>query len=448
MSEYKDKLDTEIEERKSKKIITIPFDRNRIPPKQNIFFMPFIWFISWLITLRAGLKIKKVGMKNLKPPFLVLGSHHSFTDFYITPLALFPHRANYVSELEGFEAFGEWLYRQAGCLGTRKFVNDMALVKNIKRVMERKGILVLYPEARYSNVGTNSTLTDSLGKLIKLLKVPVVVINMKGNYLQSPIWNLTQRKEARLETTVTKVLCAEELSILSTSEIIEKLQKYLTYDEYAWQFETKQKITFPKRAEGLELVLYKCPLCKTEFEMETQGAALRCKHCNTTWHMNEYGRMKLIDKIDAPIENNFSHIPDWYEWQRLQVMQEIDSGTYQLNASVHIESLPNAVNFIDLGDGTLTHNEKGFSLTLIEYGEQTERTLFFASASMSSVHTEYNYRGKGQCIVPSTPDNSYFLFPQSEGFNVTKIQFAVEYLYEKAHATEVSFFRLQTRRNI
>ena len=96
-------------------------------------------------------------------------------------MALFPHRANYVSELEGFEYYGEWLYRQIGCLGTRKFVDDLSLVKNIKNVMERKGILVFYPEARYANVGTSSKLPVSVAKLVKMLKVPVVTLNMKGN---------------------------------------------------------------------------------------------------------------------------------------------------------------------------------------------------------------------------------------------------------------------------
>ena len=165
-----------------KKIDTTPFDTKRIPPKQNLFFMPFIWLACWIITKKSGLKIEKVNMKGLKPPFLVLGTHHSFTDFYVTPLALMPYRANYVSELEGFEAFGEWLYRQAGCLGTRKFISDIDLVRNIKRCMQRKGILVLYPEARYANVGTASKLPTSLDKMIKLLDVPVVVLNMHGNY--------------------------------------------------------------------------------------------------------------------------------------------------------------------------------------------------------------------------------------------------------------------------
>jgi DNA-directed RNA polymerase subunit RPC12/RpoP len=421
-----------------KKIITTPFDRYMKPPKQNLFFMPIIWLYCWWVTKKAKLKINKVGMKGLKPPFLVLGSHHAFMDFFVTPLALFPYRANYISELEGFEAYGEWLYRQVGCLGTRKFVNDLALIKNIQRVIKRNGILVLYPEARYANVGTNSKLPESVGKLAKMLKVPVVVINMLGNYLQSPIWNLTMRKEVKLEATITQVFTREELGKATISEINEKLQEFLTYDEYSWQYETKQAITYEKRAEGLELVLYQCPVCKYEFKMASEGAELFCRQCGERWYMTEYGRMEHLSKNKQTKRLNdemadtldFAHIPNWYEWERKQVINEIDKGTYFLNIKVHIESLPNAVNFIDLGEGGLLHDKTGFYLTLKDYGEDEEKTLHFLPITMTSIHTEYNYRGKGQCVTLSTLDNTYFLFPRGEGFNATKIQFATEYLYE------------------
>ena len=421
-----------------KKIVTTPFDRYMKPPKQNLFFMPIIWLYCWWVTKKAKLRINKVGMKGLKPPFLVLGSHHAFMDFFVTPLALFPYRANYISELEGFEAYGEWLYRQVGCLGTRKFVNDLALIKNIQRVIKRNGILVLYPEARYANVGTNSKLPESVGKLAKMLKVPVVVINMRGNYLQSPIWNLTMRKEVKLEATITQVFTREELGKATISEINEKLQEFLTYDEYSWQYETKQAITYEKRAEGLELVLYQCPVCKYEFKMASEGAELFCRQCGERWYMTEYGRMEHLSKNKQTKRLNdemadtldFAHIPNWYEWERKQVINEIDKGTYFLNIKVHIESLPNAVNFIDLGEGGLLHDKTGFYLTLKDYGEDEEKTLHFLPITMTSIHTEYNYRGKGQCVTLSTLDNTYFLFPRGEGFNATKIQFATEYLYE------------------
>jgi len=434
--------------KKNKKIVTTPFDRNKLPPKQNFFLMPFLWLYCWWVTRKGKLRINKVRMKGLKPPYLVLGSHHAFMDFCVTPLALFPHRANYVSELEGFEAYGEWPYRQIGCLGTRKFVNDLSLVKNIKRVIDRKGILALYPEARYANVGTNSKLPESVGKLANYLKVPVVVINMQGNYLQSPIWNLNIRENAILNTTITQVFTKKELAEATVSEINAKLQEFLTYDEYAWQYETKQAITYEKRAEGIELALYQCPMCKCEFQMASENADIFCRQCGERFHMSKYGKVEhLISKQQTKnyvvkelndetpdIIVDFSHIPNWYEWERNQVMQEIEEDKYFLNIKVHIDSLPNAVNFIDLGEGTLRHDKNGFALTFKEYGENEEKTLCFSPITMTSIHTEYNYRGKGQCVTLSTVDNTYFLFPRGEGFNATKIQFATEYLYEEAKA--------------
>ena len=423
-----------------RKIETAPFDRKRVPPKQNLFFMPFIWAGSWFVTRSGKLKIKKERMKGLKPPYLVLGTHQAFMDFCVTPLALFPHRANYISELEGFENYGEWFYRQLGCLGTRKFVNDLALVSNIRKVIKRKGILVFYPEARYANVGTSSELPASVGKLAKLLKVPVVTINMHGNYLQSPIWNLTKRKEARLEATITQVFTAEELEKVSVDEINEKLAKMLSYDEYDWQYQNKIAITYEKRGEGLELVLYKCPVCGMEFKMKTQKSQLYCEHCKSQWEMGIYGDMQPISSQTEDQVNDqmayYTHIPNWYEWQRKQVEEEIDQNRYALDCKVRIESLPNAINFIECGYGRLIHKKEGFYLTFKDYGEEKEKTIFFASNTLFSIHTEYNYRGKGQCVTLSTLDNTYFLFPEEKGFNATKIQFATEYYYKLSKARE------------
>lgn len=418
-----------------KKINTIPFDRYRIPPKQNLFIMPLLWLYCFFMTRKGKLQIQKVRMQGLKPPYLVLGTHHAYSDFYVTPLALFPHRANYISELEGFEAFGEWFYRQLGCLGTRKFVTDLALIKNIERVIKRKGILAYYPEARYANAGTNSHLPPSVGKLIKLLGVPVVTLNMKGNYLQSPIWNLAIRKEVRQMATLTQALTADEVAALSVDEINARIGEYLRYDEYAYQFETKTAIMYEKRAEGLEKVLYQCPVCKKEFSMQSKNETLFCSSCGEKRYLSAYGRLEKTPNPYSVQEssNVCTRIPDWYEWERKQVEAEIENGTYHLTVPVHIESLPNAVNFIDLGEGILHHDEKGFELTFTEYGSTAEHTHFFASGTLFSIHTEYDYRGKGQCVTLSTVDSTYFIFPRGEGFNATKIQFATEYLYKKAH---------------
>ena len=417
---------SELSARNKKCTDPTPFDRFRVPPKQNIFLMPLIWLYCFFATRSGHLKIHRKNMKGLKPPYIVFGSHHAWMDFYVTPLALFPHRANYVSEMEGFEFFGEWLYRQIGCIGTRKFISDIALVRSIKRCIARKGIVVIYPEARYANVGTSSELPQSVGKLAKNLGVPVVCINMRGNYLQSPIWNTRMRKQARLDTEIVQLLTPQELKTMSPEQITRAISEYLTYDDYKYQLESRMKIDVPWRAEGLHKVLYRCPECGSDFTMKSGGADLYCEKCGNRVTMNMYGR--LVRGVDP---YKFSHIPDWYEWQRRCVIDEIDRGEYRLAAEVHVEALPGAKCFLDCGTGHLTHTAEGFTLTFTDHGETSPKTLSFSPASMNSVHTEYDYRKHGECITLSVPDCTYFLFPLTPGFNPTKIQFAAEYLHSR-----------------
>ncbi|MBQ7981084.1 MAG: hypothetical protein IJ305_05680, partial [Oscillospiraceae bacterium] len=85
----------------------------------------------------------------------------------------------------------------------------------------------------------------------------------------------------------------------------------------------------------------------------------------------------------------------------------------------------------------LTHDENGFRMIFRDYGDTEEREMHFAPLNMTSIHTEYDYRGKGQCVTLSTLDNTYFIYPLEQGFNATKIQFATEYLYEKFQAEAV-----------
>ncbi|MDE5755302.1 MAG: hypothetical protein K2H89_12310, partial [Oscillospiraceae bacterium] len=70
------------------------------PVKQNIFFMPILWVASYYMTLKSGLThVEKINLENCKPPYLVLATHQGFSDYFIAPRALFPHRANYVSDV-------------------------------------------------------------------------------------------------------------------------------------------------------------------------------------------------------------------------------------------------------------------------------------------------------------------------------------------------------------
>ena len=409
----------------------VKFDMARKPVKQRWFLTPVAWALSLPEIWQRGLKVTKVNMEGLKPPYLFISNHMAFVDFKSATRAIFPHRANYVVAIDGFLR-GEWLLRQVGCLCKRKFTNDLLLVKNMRHALEvNRTILALYPEARYAYCGTTSVIPDSLGKLVKMFKVPVVVYNQRGNHLSQPVWNLEKRK-CRLEATMTQAFTPEQIERTSVGEINRKIVELLQYDEYRWQKENNIVIDYPNRAKGLHHILYQCPHCLTESRMESDGDEIWCGHCHKRWKMGVLGDLSAVEG-----ETEFSHIPDWFEFQRKMVRKQIEEGRYFFRDRVMVDSLPNAKGYIRLGEATLTHSADGFLLEKLE-GEEDRLSLEKRALSLYSLHIEFDYMGKGDCIDLSTLDDTYYLYPMTQKNVVTKLQFAVEEIYKIKEAERIA----------
>ena len=405
------------------------FNMLAYPKRQRLRLLA--WLISFPAVWRHGEKITKVRMDGVKPPYLLLCNHNAFHDFKVATAAVFPHRANCVVAIDGFTAptkkgfkSREGLLRMVGCICKRKFTNDAILVRQLNRVIKNGDIAVLYPEARYSLCGTNAVLPESLGKLCQLLKVPVVSLIMSGHHVNSPFWNLRDRGVYRTESIMTQLFTAQELAAATTQEVNERIQQAFTYDDYLWQRIHGVRTPYKRRAEGLHKVLYQCPACKAEYRMDSEGAKIFCAACGKSWSMNELGELSA----DAG-ETEFSHIPDWYEWERANVRREVESGTYAVTCPVRVESLPNADGYIHLGKGTLTHDMNGFSVQVS--GPYGTFEMKKPVPSLYSCHIEYNYLGKyGDCVDLNTLEDTWYCYPYDCDFSVTKFALATEELYQ------------------
>jgi ribosomal protein L37AE/L43A len=297
------------------------------------------------------------------------------------------------------------------------------MVRHLRRVVENGDVVVLYPEARYSLCGTNAVLPESLGKLAKFLKVPVVTLITHGHHINSPFWNLKERRN-RTEATLKQLITAKEVKALSYEEINRRINTEFVYDDFEWQKTNRIKVTCKNRAKGLHKVLYQCPHCMAEYHMMSDGSRIWCNDCKKVWTMSEYGELQAENG-----ETEFSHIPDWYEWERAQVRREIEEGKYYFSAPVTVQSLPNSKGFIPLGEGVLIHDRRGFKLTGSYNGQPYEVTK--SVSSLYSCHIEYEYLGKyGDCIDLNTLTDTYYIYPKNCEFSVTKIALATEELHD------------------
>ena len=400
------------------------FDMSRRPNRQWRVLTPVTWMLSFPKFYAHHARVNKAGMpKWLKPPYFLLCNHNSFMDFMIMTRAIFPNRANYVVAIDGFIGM-EWLLRAVGGICNRKFTRSINLVRNMLCARDNGDIVVLFPEARYSLCGTTAVLPDSLGKMVRKMNVPVVTLIMHGHHVNSPFWNVGSRKIKPVESEMNLLLTQEETQTLSVEEINTRVISAFKYDDYAWQKERSVRVKDKRRAEGLHKVLYQCPACNTEFSMVSAGSMLRCANCGKSWEMSEFGELSAQYG-----ETEFSHIPDWYEWERINVRREIEEGTYSFSGRVRIESLPNARGFVKFDDtGHLTHNMNGFTLDGVF--EDEPFSLDWPPSLLHSCHIEYDYKGRGDCVDLNTTDDTFYVFPEGGDFAVTKMALATEELHD------------------
>ena len=185
----------------------------KYPIRQPIYLTGLIWVLSKIMLIGKKKKIEKIGMDDLKGPYMLLSNHMSFIDFELVAMATGARRVNNVVNIDGFYR-RPWLLEWIGAICTRKFTTDIHLIKSIREVLKRGDVLCMYPEARYSPAGITSYLPDSLGMLVKRCKVPVVVAIHRGNYLHSPFWNFRKKRKVPLHSTFTKILTPEQIELL------------------------------------------------------------------------------------------------------------------------------------------------------------------------------------------------------------------------------------------
>ena len=398
----------------------------KYPLHQGFFWTWLIWVLSKIALLGKKYKVETIGMENLKPPYMLLSNHMHFIDFELAATGTWPHPVSNVVSIDGYVI--KWfLLEWIGAIATRKFTTDIHLVKSIRKVLQRGDILAMYPEARYTPCGTLAYLPDSLGKLIRMNKVPVVAVVHHGNHLYAPFWDFRHKRKVPMHTTMKLILTPEQIAKMSVDEINATLRRELAYDEYRYQKENGIRITEPFRAEGLHKVLYQCPHCGEEFQMDSQGAELFCKSCGKHWIWQEDGYLRALEG-----ETEFDHIPDWFRWEEAQVRAQIERGEYAFSEEVEVFSLPRVWRYMPLGKAKLTHTMEAGFLLEGHYRNQDYR-IHRQPAQTNSLHVEYDFGPlkKQDYIDISTENDSFYCRITTPGM-ITKMAFATEELYRRS----------------
>lgn len=404
-------------------VLALPKAKRPKPMKQHMLFRIVLRIASSFDLWATHFKCNKIGMEKLgeDEPCLVLMNHSSFIDLEIVSAVMFPRRFSIVATSDAFVGLN-WILRLIGCIPTKKFIADTNLIRDmIYAVKELKSSVVMFPEAGYSFDGTATTLPDSLGRLVKMLGVPVVMIRTYGAFSRDPLYNGLRRRKVNVSADMKYLLSAQEIAEKTPQEIHEIINEEFSFDSFKWQQENQVCIKEGFRAEGLNRVLYKCPNCMTEGEMAGEGSEIRCNHCGKQYELTEFGYMKAQNG-----ETEYNHIPDWYRWERACVRKELEDDTYHLKVPVDICMLVNTKCLYRVGEGILEHTKEGFHLN----GCDGKLDYYQKPLVSYSLNSDYYWYELGDVICIGDMNVLYYCFPKGCGDIVAKTRLAAEELYK------------------
>lgn len=407
-----------------KKVLEIKKPKHKRPRKPNIIFTTLIRLLSIGELWATRFKYTKSRMDEAgEGPYLILMNHSCFLDLKIASKIFYPMPYCIVCTSDALIG-KEWLMRLIGGIPTQKYVSDVSLIIDMMHAIKNKKTSVLmYPEAGYSFDGRSTVLPRKLGTLIKKLGVPVLTVITDGAFLHDPLYNCLQQRKTQVSAHLNCLLTKDEINQKSVEEIDKLIDNAFSFDNFKSQYENKIRISEKFRADGLNRILYKCPACKVEGKMLGKGTAITCNACGKSYEMNELGQLEAKSG-----ETEFPHIPDWYNWQREFVRNELEKATYSFKADVDIAVLADYKSLYMVGDGHLKHDKNGFVLT----GCDGELHYEQPPTVSHSLNSDFYWYEIGDVISIGNKDRLYYCFPKG-GEIVARARLATEELYKIKH---------------
>lgn len=286
--------------------------------KGNYLFLVGLAHVLSTVFLRK--RVKKVDKDKYKFPCIILFNHTSNVDSLVAAPIIYPKPMSLVvTEKLFFEkAVTKTLITSVGYIPKKQFTVDIECIRNIKRYLSEGVSVGIFPDAKVSIDGTNNKILPAITKLLKLLKVPVLSCKLEGCYISFPRWTW-KLKFTPLHATLSTLFDEQQLKELSHEEMYNKICESLKFDDGEYQINKKIKVLNKKRAESLNTILYRCPHCGKEFDMETKKDQIKCLACGKSYTYTRYGQILSNDDPRAKAMS----IKNWYNMQKESLRQEI-----------------------------------------------------------------------------------------------------------------------------
>lgn len=386
-----------------------------------------------------GNQVKNELLK-IKPPYIIVGNHHSLYDFVFMIRAFYPRRINFVVARKLYLASPyHFLIKLARSVPKNLFQPDIQTIRQSFDILGNEGILALYPEGQIVINGISKDMPESSGKLIKKMKLPVFAVTTQGGYLCDSTWR-KKLKHGIIDVGIKITLMPEQIKEMTAEQIDEHIANAIYVDNFAYQEKTGNLYTGRNRSAGLENILYFCPNCKSEFSLKTSKNSIFCTHCGCSAEYTETAHLSWAGETQ-----HFPHIGEWYNGQRAEEKQNIQKDSdFDLFIPVELRQLSENDTVIPNGNVEMkvrkTKKIEKCGVGILHIS----RNSYVYSGEYFGEQKEIEFDPNKLRYIPYTPGNNFQIYVQDVMFafhtidprHCAKAALVMENIYEINNETK------------
>jgi len=293
-------------------------------------------------------------------PIIVIANHASYLDPMIMSRITHGRKINFVVGEFLFRAhFWGHVFKLGGAIPKKQFVVDTVAVKAMMKVLKRKGVLAIFPEATRSVDGTTITFDDGVAKMAKKTSSAIYIAHFHGSYLSYPRWSTSFIRKGKITAEFVRKLPGSEVAKMSADEIQSYILDGISYNENEWAISNGASYKSKKLAAGLQNIAYKCPKCMSDFTMEYAGDKnkkvgdiIRCSSCGNAARYLPNGQIEPAGSDDKV----YADLHEWTNWEREEVLKELKSGDFSMTLDADLFKVLDQFTFAKTGSGKVTIN--------------------------------------------------------------------------------------------
>ena len=199
----------------------------------------------------------------------------------------------------------------------KKQTTDLQAVVNCMKVLKEGGSVAIAVEGNRTYSGKTEHINPAIAKMVKRMKVPVALFRIEGGYGIQPRWSNVVRK-GKMRAYISQVLEPEELAGLSEEEVLKIISDGLYVNDAAAGGTFYHK----KSAEYMERAVYVCPYCGLS-AFRSDNDTITCTKCGKRIYYQPDLKLRG-DGFTFP----FTHVADWYEYQK-DFVNQLDMSLYE-----------------------------------------------------------------------------------------------------------------------